>query len=90
MKVINKMKKVIKRKEIDPNVLIEELIETYPQVVDFLVNEYEFYCVNCMLAGLETFKEGAEAHGIIGKDFEKMLAQMNDLINNKVVPAKAD
>jgi len=66
--------------KIKSDMLIAEIVETYPEVVDFLVNEYEFHCVTCILAGFETIEEGALAHGIEGKDFKRMLSEMNKLI----------
>ena len=58
-----------------------ELIETYPQLAEVLIDEYELHCVNCVLAGFETIKEGSEAHNITGKDFKGMLKRLNSLIN---------
>ena len=58
---------------IDPDIMIMELTEVYPEVVDFLINEYEFHCIGCIMSGFETLKQGAQAHGIIGSDFEEML-----------------
>jgi hybrid cluster-associated redox disulfide protein len=72
--------KKIKTQKIKQNILIAELIETYPEVIDFLVNKYEFHCVTCVLAGFETLKEGAAAHGITGKDFKKMMNELNLLV----------
>jgi hypothetical protein len=66
---------------IDPDILILELSELYPEVVDFLITEYEFHCIGCIMAGFESLRIGAEAHGISGKDFEEMLRRINELIN---------
>jgi hybrid cluster-associated redox disulfide protein len=67
--------------KITPDILIAELIELYPQVVDILIDEYELHCVTCVLASFETLREGAEAHNIIGKEFKTMLKRLNSLIN---------
>lgn len=66
--------------KIKSDMLIAEIVETYPEVVDYLVNEYEFHCVTCILAGFETLEEGALAHGIEGKDFKNMLNEINNLV----------
>lgn len=71
-----------KRKvHIDPDILIIELTELYPQVVDFLISEYEFHCIGCIMAGFETLRQGAQAHGIVDQDFDEMIARLDDLIN---------
>ena len=62
------------------DMLILNLTETYPQVVDFLINEYDFHCIGCIMAGFETLEEGAAGHNITGKDFEEMLTALNALI----------
>jgi hypothetical protein len=66
---------------IDPNISISELIETYPFLVDFLQSEYGFHCVNCLYSEFDTLIEGAEIHGIIGEDFEELLSAVEDQIN---------
>ena len=67
--------------KIDPDILIMELAETYPQVVDFLINEYEFHCVGCIMSGFESLRQGAQAHGIIGTDFDELITKIDELIN---------
>jgi len=67
--------------KIQPNILIAELIELYPQVIDYLVEEYRFHCIDCVLAGFESLKEGAATHGITGQDFKNMLKELNKIIN---------
>lgn len=70
-----------KHKEtIDPDILILELAEEYPEVIDFLINEYELHCIGCIMAGFETLRMGAAAHGIIDKDFDEMMKRINDLV----------
>jgi hybrid cluster-associated redox disulfide protein len=70
-----------KRIQLDPDILIMELTELHPEVIDFLISEYEFHCIGCIMAGFETLRQGAQAHGIIGKDYEEMLSRLEGLIN---------
>ena len=78
----SKTKKADKnRKHIDPDIMILELSEFYPQVVDFLITEYEFHCIGCIMSGFETLRIGAQAHGIIDEDFAEMMVRIDDLIN---------
>ena len=82
-----KQTNITKAKEIsiDPDILIMELAEAYPLVVDFLINEYEFHCVGCIMSGFESLRQGAQAHGIIGSDFDEMILRINDLVNQPTV-----
>ena len=66
---------------IDPDILILELAELYPEVVEFLINEYEFHCVGCIMSGFESLRIGAQAHGIIGSDFDEMMTRIDALVN---------
>jgi hybrid cluster-associated redox disulfide protein len=68
------------KQKITSDMLIAEIVECYPEVIDYLVEEYEFHCVNCVLAGFETLEEGALAHGIEGKEFKKLLNNINALL----------
>jgi len=78
------MKKIITKKEkkikIIPEMLISDLAEKYPDVVEFLIIEYNFHCVNCVLAGFETLEEGIKVHGITKKEFKEMLKIMNEMV----------
>ena len=69
-------------KRIDPNIGINDLIETYPQLVEILNDEYGFHCVNCIFSEFDTLKEGAAIHGIEGNDFEEMVFRLEEIINN--------
>ncbi|MCA9386311.1 DUF1858 domain-containing protein [Candidatus Dojkabacteria bacterium] len=71
------MMKVDESFHISPSTPISELIELYPEVVDFLIEEYDFYCLQCFMAEWETLEEGARNHGIVGKDFQEMLSSIN-------------
>jgi hybrid cluster-associated redox disulfide protein len=68
---------------IDPDILILELTEMYPQATDFLIREYEFHCIGCIMAGFETLRQGAEAHGIIGKDFDELIRRLEKYLQTE-------
>lgn len=69
---------------IPPDVLISDMVESYPQVVDFLMSEYGFHCVSCFVSGYEVLEDGAKVHGIEGEDFEQMLADINKIARGEV------
>lgn len=79
-----KTKKIVKIKE---NIGIEELLSKYPYLGDILTYEYGLHCVNCIISGFDTLKEGALIHGITGKYFKEMLKHLESLVNanSKVV-----
>lgn len=66
--------------KIDPDITIKELKETHPQVIDFLVKEYGFWCASCFLAEFETLREGAAVHQITDRYFEEMMQEIGELI----------
>lgn len=66
---------------IDPDISIAEVQEKYPYVVDFLIEEYGFYCATCFFSQFETLRQGAEVHSITGKYFEEMMEEISELVN---------
>jgi hybrid cluster-associated redox disulfide protein len=64
--------------------LIADLVESFPLVVDFLVEEYGFYCFNCFLSSYESLEEGAKVHGIEGDNFQELLENVNKLIRGEL------
>jgi hypothetical protein len=60
--------------------LIADLVESYPLAVDFLVEEYGFYCFNCFLSAYEDLESGASVHGIKDEEFDELLENVNKLI----------
>lgn len=70
-----------KKITIKPDISISDLIEQYPQVTDILIYDYGLHCVGCIIAEYETLEEGAKVHGIEGKNFKKMMNEINIKIN---------
>lgn len=54
-----------------------EVVKKYPKAAEILTFEYGLHCVGCHVAGDETLREGAKVHGIKGRDFEKLLDDLN-------------
>jgi|OpeIllAssembly_1097287.scaffolds.fasta_scaffold555109_1 hybrid cluster-associated redox disulfide protein len=71
-----------KQLKIDPDMLIIELTERYPLAADFLINEYEFHCIGCIMAGFETIRQGAVAHGIFDNDFDEMILRLEKYLTD--------
>jgi hybrid cluster-associated redox disulfide protein len=70
------------KKIISKDIRISDLVESYPDVVEMLTQEWGFHCVNCIVSHFETLEEGALTHGIVGEDFEIMLEMINDIVAN--------
>jgi hybrid cluster-associated redox disulfide protein len=73
--------------QIYPEMMIEELVEKFPQLMEPLTRDYGFYCLNCLLSGFENLEEGAKMHGITDVEFEDMLEYLNQIVTNS--PATA-
>jgi len=57
-----------------------ELSNTYPELVEVLVNDYGLHCVGCMAAAFETLEEGAKAHGFSDQEIAKMVKRLNEIV----------
>lgn len=66
---------------ITKDILIADLANQYPDVVQMLITEYGFHCVGCIVSGFETLEQGAMVHGIIEDEFDEMLTDINKMIN---------
>lgn len=66
--------------ELFPDILISDLAEHYPELIETLIVEYGFHCVGCFASQFETLEEGARVHGIEEEDFEEMLQELRKLI----------
>ncbi|MBU1118128.1 DUF1858 domain-containing protein [Patescibacteria group bacterium] len=79
--------KKIKRK-ITKNILILEIAERYPSLVEILLNKYGFHCIGCSLSAIETLGEGAMAHGLNKKETEEMVEELNEAANKEDLKRK--
>jgi hybrid cluster-associated redox disulfide protein len=70
--------------KVTADMMIADLVENYPQAVDYLIVEYGFHCVSCFISSFETLEQGAKVHGIIDADFVEMLDNVNKLINGEL------
>jgi len=68
------------KQKIIKDILILDLVEKYPKLAKVLVEKYGFHCIGCMAAGMETLEQGAEVHGMTGKEIEKMVKDLNSLV----------
>lgn len=71
------VKKVSKKIEIKPDMIISKVIEKYPEAIKVFFN-YGITCVGCFLASSETIEQGISAHGI---NIKKFLEDLNREVN---------
>lgn len=65
-----------KKPKLTKDILITDLAEHYPQATEILMAKYGIHCIGCVAAQFETLEQGAQAHGIVGEDFKKMMKEM--------------
>ena len=71
------MKKKEAKKKITRKTMIGEIVEKYPKLAEVLVKKYNFHCVGCYAAAMETLEEGAGVHGMSRGEITKMVAELN-------------
>jgi hydroxylamine reductase len=74
------MKSKIK-KLITKDMLIAQLAEEYPTLVDVLIEDYGFHCVGCGMSQFESLEQGAAVHGMTNKEIKVMIDNLNELAN---------
>ncbi len=67
------------------DMLISDIVETFPQVVDYLIAEYGFHCVSCFVSSFEALEDGARVHGIVGADFLEMVDNANMIATGELI-----
>jgi hybrid cluster-associated redox disulfide protein len=70
-------------KTITKNMLIADLVESYPELVEKLTFDYGLHCIGCMAASEETLEEGATVHGMKEKEINKMIEELNEAVKNQ-------
>jgi len=65
------------KNKISKNTLILEIVERYPKAAEKLVSKYNFHCIGCSLAEMETLGEGAMAHGMCREEIKQMVEDLN-------------
>lgn len=67
--------------QLSSHILINDLAEHYPELIETLIIEYGFHCVGCFASQFETLEEGARVHGIEEEDFEEMMRELASRIS---------
>jgi len=72
--------------KISKNTNLGELIQTYPELAQVLIEDYGLHCAGCYAAAFDSLEQGAAIHGMSEKQIEEMVIRLNEIINkdNKV------
>ncbi|MFA5749853.1 MAG: DUF1858 domain-containing protein [Candidatus Shapirobacteria bacterium] len=68
------------KQKINKDILIADLVEKYPKLAKILVEDYNFHCIGCMAAGMESLEQGAMVHGMDEKQINKLVEELNKKI----------
>jgi len=66
--------------EVTKNMMILDLTEKFPELAEVLTDKYNFHCIGCMAASMETLEEGASVHGMTDEEIDKMVEYLNTKI----------
>lgn len=69
-----------KKIEINKEMLILDLAENYPELVEVLTFDYGMHCIGCRAAASESLEEGAKVHGMSTKEIDEMVKNLNKII----------
>lgn len=68
--------------KITKDTLIAEITGKYPEIGEVLMEDYDFHCVGCGGAAMESIADGAMVHGMNKKETTEMIKALNLLIEN--------
>jgi len=60
-----------------------ELVQTYPQLAQILIEDYGLHCAGCFAASFDSIEQGAIMHGMSDKQIDKMVQRLNEIIKPK-------
>jgi len=55
-----------------------EIIEKHSKAAKILAEKYNFHCLGCFAAALESLEEGARAHGMKNEEIDEMVNELNE------------
>ena len=69
-----------KKTKITKDILILDLVEQNPALAEVLTEKYGLHCIGCMAASMETLEQGALTHGMTEDEVEKMVMELNKIL----------
>lgn len=68
--------------QIKKEMSIGEIIQKNPCAAEVMF-KYGLHCIGCHISLSETLEQGAAAHGLSGKDIDKMVGEINEAGRDK-------
>jgi len=68
--------------KITRQIKFDQLLTQCPEAAEVLAR-YGFHCLGCVLASLETLEEGARAHGLSDEEIDRLVAEINQLLEKQ-------
>lgn len=75
----DKSKKEKKDQKVTRASNMADVIFRYPEVAEVLTF-YGLHCAGCAFSAADTIEEGAKIHGLTDEDIDKMVDEMNEMI----------
>ena len=72
---------------ISKTMLISEIVDEHPDIIPEIMN-MGMHCVGCGASSLETLEEGFMMHGMDPEEIEKMVSELNKIIDQNSKPVK--
>jgi hybrid cluster-associated redox disulfide protein len=76
------MQKNIPRNKITKEMLIGEIVQSYPETIDAFMSAGVF-CFGCGAAKFETLEQGLRSHSFSDEDIDKFIKLLNESIKVK-------
>lgn len=70
---VKKPEKLITR-----NMLLGDLLRSYPHLTEILLRDYGLHCAGCFANTFDTLEGGARVHGMGERELELMLEHLNE------------
>ncbi len=67
--------------KITKDMVMGEIIISYPQIAQILIDKYDLHCVGCSMASFETLEEGLLSHGHNPKQITQIIKKLNKILD---------
>jgi len=75
----NRMVEKTKKGKVNKKMIIGDVVSEHPDAAMVMMKN-GLHCVGCGVAGGESIEDGCRAHGMKDEDIDKMIEEMNDVV----------
>lgn len=72
----------MKKNKVDDKMTLGDAISKFPESAEIMM-KHGLHCIGCHVAGWETIRQGALAHGMGSEELDRMIREINESIKNK-------